>query len=730
MRRFLCGCFLLVSAGLAFAGNTPISLDSIVAGAYKPASLPAVRAMSDARYYTTVSTDGKKINRYDYKTGTLQETILDLSTARGVSLQRLVGYSFSPQENRILIWTEERPVFRRSWQTTYYLYDKRRNLIEPLSERKNQRDARFSPDGRSVSFSSDNNMYIKRLDYGSELVVTTDGLPNALINGTTDWVYEEEFGLTVAYDWSGDSQYLAYLKFDERGVSDFTMTQYGLNRTGATQPDYYPSFKTFKYPSSGGNNATVTLHVYSVQSRSNKTVTVPAGQDGYFPRIRFTKKANQLAVMTLDRGQDAFRMYFLNVRSGISNLVISELNETFVDPPYDAIQFYSTFFTYLSERNGFRHLYLYDTNGSLLKQLTSGNWDVTEYLGCDTLKQRFYYQAAVSSPMDRSIWQVDVKGKNVKVSTKAGVNSATFNSDYSVCFLTSSTLNTPPETSVIDLNAKEGKNELRALSDNAALKSKLDALALSQKSFITVPTADGIKLNGWMLKPVNFDASKRYPAILLQYSGPDSQEARDEFKVNWEHYLASKGFVVVCVDGRGTAARGAAFRRLSYKQLGLLEVKDQLAVAEYLKQQSFVDGNRLGIWGWSYGGFVTLMVLTEPNQPFKAGIAVAPVTDFRYYNTIYSERYLETPAQNREGYDESSPLLRASKLTGRLLLVHGMMDDNVRSNQSMDFVEALIQAGKQFDTQWYPTSSHSILGETYRKHLYRAKVDFFIEQLQ
>ncbi len=730
MRRFLCGCFLLISVGTVFAGNAPISLDSIVAGSYKPEALPEAQSMSDARYYTVLSADGKKLNRFDYKSGTLQETIVDITTARGVSLKKIAGYCFNPQENRMLIWSEKRPIYRRSWQTEYYLYDRKRNLIEPLSEQKNQRDARFSPDGRSVSFSSGNNLYIRRLDFGSELVVTTDGLQNALINGTTDWVHEEEFGTTIAYDWSSDSQYLAYLKFDERGVSDFTLTQYGLNQAGSKATDYYPSFKTYKYPSSGGSNAKVTLHVYHLQSRSNKTVTVPVPEDGYFPRIRFTKKANQLAVMTLDRDQTSFKLYFLNVRSGVSNLVISEQNEAYVEPDYDAIQFYSKQFTYVSERNGFRHLYLYDANGSLLKQLTTGNWDVTEYLGCDTLKQRFYYQAAVSSPLERSIWYVDTKGKSVKVSTKPGVNSAVFNGDYSLCMLTSSSLNTLPETRLMDMNAKEGKNELRKVSDNATLKQKLDMLSISQKVFISVPTADGVLLNGWMLKPADFEASKRYPAILLQYSGPGSQEVRDEFKFNWEHYLASKGFIVVCVDGRGSDARGAAFRRLSYKKLGLLEAKDQIAVAEYLKQQPFIDGSRLGIWGWSYGGFVTLMALTEPNQPFKAGIAVAPVTDFRYYNTIYSERYLKTPGQNREGYDEGSPLLRASKLTGRLLLVHGLMDDNVRPNQSMDFVEALIKAGKQFDTQWYPTSNHSILGETYRKHLYRAKVDFFIEQLQ
>lgn len=731
MRLFLCTCFLLFSVVFAHAGEVPVSLDSIVAGAYRPVTLQEVRSLLDARYYTALSADRKKLNRYDYKTGTLQETILDLETARGVSLKKLAGYSFSPQENRILIWSEERPVYRRSWQTEYYLYDRKRNLIEPLSERKNQRDARFSPDGRSVSFSSGNNLYIRRLDFGSELEVSTDGLQNAIVNGTTDWVHEEEFGTSIAYDWSDDSQYLAYLKFDEREVSDFTLTRYGLMRPGTDAPDYYPSFKTYKYPSSGGVNARVSLVVYHLQSRSNRVLTVPVPEDGYIPRIRFTKKNNQLAVMTLDRDQASFRMYFLNVRSGVSNLIISEQDEAFVEPDFDAIQFYSRYFTYLSEKSGYRHLYLYDANsGSLLRQLTTGNWDVTEYLGCDTVKQRFYYRAAENSPLERSIWFVDAKGKQTKVSTKPGVNRAVFSGDYTYCLLTHTSLNTLPLTSLIDLNAREGKNVVRTVADNEALKHKLDGLGLSQKSFITVPAEDGLIMNGWMLKPADFNPAVRYPAIVLQYSGPGSQEVLDEFKLNWEYYLAAKGFVVVCVDGRGTEARGATFRRMTVRNLGVMEAKDQISVAEYLKQQPFIDGNRLGVWGWSYGGYVALMTMTEPGQPFKAGIAVAPVTDFRYYNTIYTERFLKTPAQNREGYDAGSPLLRVSNLSGRLLLVHGLMDDNVRPNQSMDFVEALIQAGKQFDAQWYPTSNHSILGDSYRKHLYRAKADFFIEQLQ
>lgn len=725
MKRIAFSFLLVLSAGLLQAAYTPLNLDSIIGGTYRPAPVPAIYPMADAQSYAALSPDGRKLQRFDYKTGALKETLIDLDKAKGESLKQMIGFQFSPQENRLLIWETRQPVYRRSWVTTYYVYDRKRDRIEPLSERPDQRNACFSPDGRSIAFSSGNNLYIKRLDFGSELAVTTDGLPNHIINGTADWVYEEEFLVTGLYDWSSDGQYLAYLKFDESNVADYTFPLYGAFRSGKEQPDYYPSFKTFKYPSAGGRNANVSLHVYHLQTRSNRALSLPVDADTYFPRIRFTRKQNQLAVMSLNRGQNVFKLFFLNVKSGVATLALTDQNDTYVDPAYDAIQFTTRYFTYLSEKNGYRHLYLYNANGSPLKTLTAGKWDVIRYLGCDTVNNRFYYQAAKESPMERSLWQVDLKGKTIKLGTEDGSTQAVFNSDYSLYVKTNSALNRPPRVSIVDLKGKEW----RVLTDNASLKQALNTVSPNRKTFITVPAADGTPLNGWVLKPPVVEPGKRYPAILLQYSGPDAQEVVDQFSYNWEYYLAEQGFVVVSVDGHGTGGRGADFRRSTYRQLGELEAKDQIAVANYLAKQPWIDGNRLGIWGWSYGGYITLLSLTSPHHPFKAGIAVAPVCDYRYYNTVYTERYMRTPAENETGYNANSPLLRAGSLTGRLLLVHGLADDNVRANQSLDMAEALIQAGVRFDTQFYPTSNHSILGQTYRKHLYHTKVEFFLKNL-
>jgi dipeptidyl-peptidase-4 len=725
MKRIALSFLLMLFTGLIQAGHTPLNLDSILTGAYRPAYVPSMYPMADAQSYAALSADGRKLQRFDYKTGALKETLIDLDNAKGETLKRMIGFQFSPQENRLLIWETRQPVYRRSWVTSYYVYDRKRNRIEPLSERTEQRNALFSPDGRSIAFASGNNLYIKRLDFGSELAVTTDGLPNTCINGTADWVYEEEFSVTGLYDWSPDGQYLAYLKFDESKVSDYTFPLYGAFRSGKDNPDYYPSFQTFKYPSAGGQNSTVSLHVYHLQTRSNRALSLPVEADTYFPRIRFTRKLNQLAVMCLNRGQNSFKLYFLNVKSGVASLALTDQNDTYVDPVYDAIQFTTRYFTYLSEKSGYRHLYLYSANGSLLKTLTTGQWDVTRFVGCDTINDRFFYQAAKESPMERSLWQVDLKGKTTRLGAEDGSTMAAFNSDYSLYVKTNSALNRPPRVSLVDLKGKEW----RVLTDNAALRQSLENCLPNRKTFITVPAADGTPLNGWVLKPPVVEPGKRYPAILLQYSGPDAQEVVDQFKFDWEYYLAEQGFVVISVDGRGTGGRGADFRRTTYRRLGELEAKDQIAVAGYLKQQSFVDGDRLGIWGWSYGGYITLLALTSPHQPFKAGIAVAPVCDYRYYNTVYTERYMRTPAENEAGYNANSPLLRAGSLTGRLLLVHGLADDNVRANQSLDMAEALIQAGVRFDSQFYPTSNHSILGEAYRKHLFHTKVEFFVKHL-
>jgi len=725
-RILFTGVMLVLQISVLFAGNSVLSLDSIIKGAYRPESIQEIRSASDPRFYTSLSEDGKKLNTYDFITGKLVETLIDLDNIKGEKLKKISGYIMDPVGKRILIWDARRPIYRRSYLTEYYVYDRKRNFLEILSEKGGQRDAKFSPDGRSIAFCRENNIYIKRLDFGSELAVTTDGVANTIINGTTDWVYEEEFSATSAFDWSPDSNTLAFVKFDEKNVPEFSFTKFGAFRLDEKSPVFYPGSYTFRYPSAGDNNSKVSVIVYYLQTRSSKIMKLPIAEGDYIPRIRFTKENDKLAVMTLNRSQNIFKMYFSNPKSATSTLILTDQNDTYVDPFYDAINFYTKYFTFLSEKDGYRHLYLYNANGGLKKQLTSGKWDVLKYLGCDTIKDRFYYQSDEGSPLTRTVFQIDLKGKKLKMNTREGTCNATFNSDFSMFVQTISDINNPDHVSVCNLAGKE----VRVIADNKQLKNKLSDLGHEKKSFFVVPAADGQLLNGWMIKPKGFDSLKKYPVIQIQYSGPDAQSVLDEYRFEWEYYLAENGFIVVCVDGRGTGGRGADFRRLTYKKLGLLESEDQIAVAGYLKNKPYVDGDKIGIWGWSFGGFITLLSMTDDKGFFKAGIAVAPVCDYRYYNTVYTERYMKTPAENLEGYEASSPLLRAGKLKGKLLLVHGLADDNVRANQSLDFSEALIRSGIQFDTQFYPTSSHSILGYTYRKHLYRKMVDYFIEKLK
>ena len=720
---------LLLILGLNFAfmseAKQALSLDSIVTGAYRTAGIPQISSMQDGRSYTCIDENGKRIVQYSYATGKQTDVILDLEKSKGVSVEKLIGYEISPTGTRILFWSEKTPIYRHSFTTEYYVYDCKRQLIERLSENGAQRDARFSPDGRSIAFARNNNLFIKRLDFGTEIPVTTDGAENSVINGVADWVYEEEFGETCAYDWSADSKFLAYVKFNEKAVPTYTLPLYGLKQSALKPNMYYPGSYSFKYPSAGDVTSRVTVYAFNLQVRSAKQMNLPIAQEDYIPRIRFTRNSSQLAVMTLNRAQNVFKMYFSNPKSAQSTLILTDQNEKYVDPMYDAIRFSSKEFTYVSEKSGYRHLYLYGAKGGLKKQLTTGKWDLTDYYGCDTINNIFYYQSTQDGPTKRSLYKVDLKGRTLKISTKSGFSKALFNSDCSYFIKTWSDINTPQEYTVCN----SAGEEIRTMEKNTSLKSALSQFNHGEKIFISVPVADGQMLNGWMLKPVDFDKNKKYPVLQIQYSGPDSQQALDEFDFGWEYYLAEKGYIVVCVDGRGTGGRGEAFRKSTWSNLGIQETEDQVATANYLKKQPYVDGSRIGIWGWSYGGYTTLMSMTDKSGVFKAGIAVAPVCDWRYYDAVYTERFMRMPKENTTGYDASSALLRAGDLKGRLLLVHGMADDNVRTNQSLDMSEALIQAGIQFDTQLYPTSNHSILGKTYRKHLYNRMVDFLIKNL-
>ena len=725
MKRISLLLILSLNFFLLPAAKQEISLDSIISGTFRSASIPEIKSMQDGRYYTCIDESGQQIIQYSYLTGKQEVVILDIHNLKGVTPKKIVGYAFSLTEKRMIVWGEKDPIYRRSYTTEYYVYDVKRNFMEVLSENGAQRDAKFSPDGRSIAFSRGNNLFIKRLDYGTEIPVTTDGSENAIINGVPDWVYEEEFEETCAFDWSPDSKFLAYVKFNEKEVPDYSFPLFGAIRSKQNQNTYYPGYYAYKYPSAGNVNSSVSVYAFNLQTRSAKKMNVPVSEEDYIPRIRFTRNNSQLAIMTLNRAQNVFKMYFANPKSAQCKLALTDESEKYVEPMYDAIQFSTKHFTYVSEKDGYRHLYLYGANGGQQKQLTSGKWDLTKYLGCDTINNVYYYQSTEEGPTQRSIYRIDLKGKKFKISAKSGVNEGSFNVDYSYYVQTWSDIKTPQEYSICNAFGEM----VRPLENNKGLRSLLSKSKYTDKTFISVPAADGEMLNGWMLEPSDFDKNKKYPVLQIQYSGPNSQSALDKFDFGWEYYLAEKGYIVVCVDGRGTGGRGEAFRKSTWCNLGIFETEDQVATANYLKKQSYVDGSRIGIWGWSYGGYISLMSMTDASGVFKAGIAIGPVCDWRYYNTIYTERYMRTPKENKPGYDAGSPLLRAANLKGRLLLVHGMIDDNVRVNQSMDMTEALIQAGVQFDMQLYPTSNHSMIGKTYQLHLYNRLVDFVLRNL-
>jgi len=519
--------------------------------------------------------------------------------------------------------------------------------------------------------------------------------------------------------WSADNEYLAYVRFDESNVPEYSMQIYG--------DGLFPEYYNYKYPKAGNVNSTITLHSYCVETRDIKLLDVPMDRDGYIPRIVFTSDPDQLAVMILNRHQSIFGMYYVNPKSGVSRQILREENKRYIDSDWlNAIQFSKSGFLYVSEKDGYAHIYHYSPTGVELRQVTKGNWDVTSLIGIDEATNTVYFESAEESPLRRSIYKVDAKGIKTRLSTETGTNSAAFSANYAYYINRFSSVNTPVVISVND--GKTGKS-LRVIQDNAGLKEKLGGYAFKPKEFFKIETASGFELNAWIVRPTDFDASKKYPVMIFQYSGPNSQTVVDRFEFGWEQYLATNGIICVGVDGRGTGARGEEFRKSTYLRMGELEAKDLVEAAQALAKQSSIDEKRIGIWGWSFGGYATLMSMSVGNGVFKTGIAVAPVTDWRYYDTAYTERFMRTPNENAAGYDATSPIRLARNLQGKLLLIHGTADDNVHFKQSLDYFEALVQAGKQFDMHIYRDRDHSIAGGNTRLHLYTKMSLFLMDNL-
>lgn len=733
MKRFFT-LLLLAIFVTGIQAQQKVTLRDIAQGTYRAQGISGLKPMLDGEHYTQISSDHKRIVKYSFKTGEEVGTLFDVTTARDCDLKSFDDYILSPDEKLILIQTETKPIYRHSFTAVYYIYNVKNNKMEPLSNNGPQQVPLFSPDGNQIAFVRNNNIYLVKLLFGnSESQVTKDGEYNHVLNGIPDWVYEEEFSFNRAFDFSADSKMIAYVRFDESAVPMFSFPWYkGLAPEKASYATY-PGAYEYKYPKAGEVNSKVSVHTYDIKSHVTRKMDLQIDSDGYIPRIKFTSDPEKLAIMTLNRHQNRLDLYMANPRSGLCKVAIRDEAEQYIkESAYSNIKFYPEHIVMMSEKDGYNHLYLYTIAGNLVKQITKGQFEVTSFLGWDQKANVFYYASNEGSPLRTAIYKIDGKGKKTKLSTRTGSNSAIFSTNQKYYINTFSDISTP---TLITLNDNRGK-ELTTLLDNSKLKAQTAQLNMPQKEFFTFRTSSGVELNGWMMKPANFNANKKYPVILHQYSGPGSQQVIDRWGIGsfgdgglFEAYMCDKGYIMICVDGRGTGGRGAAFEKCTYLQLGVKEAEDQVETARYLGTLPYIDGKRIGIWGWSFGGYNTLMSMSDGSGAFKAGVAIAAPSDWRFYDTVYTERFMRTPKENAEGYDAGSAIKRAPQLKGSLLLIHGTADDNVHYQNCAEYSEALVQAGIQFDMQVYTNRNHGIFGGKTREHLMNRVANFFIQNL-
>lgn len=740
MKRFLLFVASLFMGGTAFTGsqllaqaNQQLTLEDITGGKYNPQYVYGVNPMKDGESYTQLSNDNKRIIRRSFKTGKEIEVLFDADNARGPKkLNAIDGYIMSPDERRILLRTQTKAIYRRSYTAVYYIYDVENKKFEALSEGGPQQMPLFSPDGNVIAFVRDNNLFLVKLLFGNaESQVTKDGKFNEVINGLPDWVNEEEFSTNRSFDFSSDSQMLAWIRYDESKVPIYSIQEFKGAYPTRSEYDEYPGSYNYKYPVAGAQNSDVSVMTFDIKNRVTRTLKLPLDSDGYIPRIQFTADASKLAVVTLNRHQDHMNIYMANPRSTECKLVVQEQNSKYVtESAYGNLKFYGDHFAYISDRSGYKHIYWYNINGKLERQVTKGNYDVSAFYGYDAKSGRFYYASHQESPLHTAVYAMDKSGKEHKLSQQQGSNTATFSTSMKYFLNIYSSATQPPVTTLCD--ATNGK-VISTMVDNAELKKTVTPL-LGKKEFFSFKTADGVELNGWMIKPQNFDANKQYPVIMYQYSGPGSQEVTDSWNMGfypggvWESYMAQQGFIFACVDGRGTGARGADFEKCTYLRLGEKESHDQVEAAIYLGNLPYVDKSRIAIWGWSFGGFNTLMSMSEGRPVFRAGVAVAAPSNWKYYDTVYTERYMRTPKENADGY-AVNPIQRAGNLSGDLLLIHGTADDNVHFRNFTEVSEAYVQAGKMFRQQVYTNRNHNIFGGNTRLHLFRTISNYFVEKL-
>ncbi|MFV8378883.1 S9 family peptidase [Flavobacterium sp. LB3R33] len=714
---FLFLCFTVV-------GQQKITIDELYNGTFRAQGMDELQSLKNTNQYTVLNADRQsrsmQIDLYDFATLKKVSTLIDTKSHRELS-GGIDSYTFDASEKMILLACNTNQIFRHSFTADYYLYDIANKKLKKLFDFQVQ-EPTFSPDGKKIAYAKENNLYVYDLASNKSTPITTDGQKNSIINGITDWVYEEEFAFVKAFDWSADSKKVAYIRFDESQVPEFSMSMFG--------KELYPMMQTFKYPKAGDKNALVSLHIYDVNSNAVKNVNLGNYNDFYIARMKWTNDANTLSAQVLNRHQNNLDLLFIDGNSGTAKIVLNEKDKAYVDVTDNLTFLKDNSFIWTSEKDGFNHVYLYDKNGKLKNQLTKGKWEVTNYYGLDEKTNTVFYQSVENGSINRDVYRIGLDGKNkVRLSQNTGTNAATFSPNFQYYINTFSSASQP---TTYTLNEAKAGKQVQVIENNESLAAKLKSYNLPAKEFFVLKTAKGNELNAWMIKPKDFDPAKKYPVFMYQYSGPGSQQVNNEWNSTddyWFMMLSKQGYIVACVDGRGTGFKGADFKKVTQLQLGKYEVEDQIDAAKVIGNYAFVDKSRIGIFGWSYGGFMASNCIMKGNDVFKMAIAVAPVTNWRFYDSVYTERYMTTPQENAGGYDDNSPINHVDKLKGKFLLIHGSGDDNVHVQNSMQMMEALIQANKQFDSQIYPDNNHGIYGGKTRIQLYTKMTNFIKENL-
>ena len=708
----------------AVFGQQKITVENIYGGTFKAKGMDELQSLKNTDQYTVLNVDQASrsmlIDLYDFATLKKVSNLIDTKNHKELS-NGIDSYTFDASEKKILIACNTNKIFRHSFTADYFLYDIASKSLIKLFDFQVQ-EPTFSPDGTKIAYAKENNLYVYDVASKKSTAITTDGKKNAVINGITDWVYEEEFAFVRAFDWSKDSKKVAYIRFDESAVPEFSMSMF--------HKDLYPTIETFKYPKAGEKNSVVSLHIYDAAANATKKVDLGNYNDFYIARLQWTNDNNVLSAQVLNRHQDNLDLLFVDGTTAAAKVVLNEKDKAYVDVTDNLTFLKDNSFIWTSEKDGFNHIYVYDKTGKLKNQVTKGNWEVVSYYGLDEKTKTVFYQSTENGSINRDIYRIGLDGKNkLRLTSKVGTSAATFSPNFQY-FITTFSSNLQPTTYTLN-EAKTGK-EIQVIENNQALADKLKAYNLPAKEFFVLKTAKGNELNAWILKPKDFDPSKKYPVFMYQYSGPGSQQVNNDWNNGddyWFLSLTQQGYIVACVDGRGTGFKGADFKKVTQKELGKYEVEDQIDAAKVIGAYPYVDASRIGIFGWSYGGFMASNCIFQGNDVFKMAIAVAPVTNWRFYDSVYTERYMQTPQENASGYDQNSPINHVDKLKGKFLLIHGSGDDNVHVQNSMQMMEALIQANKQFDSQIYPDKNHGIFGGKTRIQLYNKMTNFIKENL-